>query len=224
MWRSDTCCTSANVKDGQTWVNGAMINGTTTPRPKEMSVISLITTGNVNADRFGTSVVSPWWGDLAELIIYDRPLSASERQSVEDYLVRKYQPYSPSAGVPAISPAGGVFGSSISVTLATSTPDADIYYTTDGSSPNPATSPMYTSAIVLTENTTLRAMAVKPSFADSATAIATFLREGSSAPPVNGPLATGLALWLRADAGLATDGGDWVTRWEDQSGRANHAT
>jgi hypothetical protein len=224
LWRSDTCCTSSNVQDGQTWVNGAMINGMTTPRPKEMSVISLITTGSVNADRFGTSVVSPWWGDLAELIIYDRPLSASERQSVEDYLVRKYRPYSPRAGVPAISPAGGVFGSSISVTLATSTPDADIYYTTDGSSPNPATSPRYTSAIVLTENTTLRAMAVRPGFADSATAIATFLREGSSAPPLNGPLATGLALWLRADAGLATDGGDWVTRWEDQSGRANHAT
>ena len=34
--------------------------------------------------------------------------------------------------------------------------------------------------------------------------------------------ADGLALWLRADAGIATNAGDWVTQWADQSGRDNH--
>ena len=56
-----------------------------------MSVVSLVTISNVYASRFGEALnVTPWHGDLAELIIYDRPLSAEEVEAVEDYLNARY--------------------------------------------------------------------------------------------------------------------------------------
>jgi hypothetical protein len=69
-----------------------LINGTVTNRPRTMSVLSVVTTGPVTADRFGSGngPNRGWWGDLAELVIYDRPLDAAERKSVEDYLRIKY--------------------------------------------------------------------------------------------------------------------------------------
>ena len=104
-----------------------------------MSVISWVAAragAALPADRFGTAVyTAPWNGDLAELIVYDRPLTPGERQSVEDYLARKYRPYVPAAGTPAISPAGGAFTGSTTVQLTTSTPAAEIRYTLDGSEP-----------------------------------------------------------------------------------------
>ncbi len=59
-----------------------------------MSVISLVTTGGVSADRFGTAPgggYAPWWGDLAELIVYDGALSDAQRIAVEDYLNLRYR-------------------------------------------------------------------------------------------------------------------------------------
>jgi hypothetical protein len=83
---------SASVTGGQTFLNGVAVNGQTTPRPQSMSVISLVATGNVTSDNFGSyrGAQNFWWGDLAEMIIYDRALSTSERQQVEAYLKAKY--------------------------------------------------------------------------------------------------------------------------------------
>jgi hypothetical protein len=82
---------SVRVRNGQTWVNGLPLDGTITPRPRALSVISLVTTEITSANRFGGAINTlPWQGDLAELIIYDRALLASERLAVEDYLNAKY--------------------------------------------------------------------------------------------------------------------------------------
>jgi hypothetical protein len=57
-------------------------------------VVSLrVTAGNLYASQFSadrSSLNTSWHGDLAELIIYNRSLSASERQQVEDYLNSRY--------------------------------------------------------------------------------------------------------------------------------------
>jgi hypothetical protein len=81
------------VRNGSTWLNGVAVDGTQTQRPQQMSIVSLVTTGNVIADRFsqnGANVGTSWNGDLAELIIYDRVLTDPEREDVENYLNERY--------------------------------------------------------------------------------------------------------------------------------------
>jgi hypothetical protein len=56
-------------------------------------MLSLITTGSVYANRFsqyGGVVGTSWNGDLLELIIYDRALTDTQRQDVENYLNDRY--------------------------------------------------------------------------------------------------------------------------------------
>ena len=64
---------------------------------------------------------------------------------------------------------------SLSVTLATDTVDADIYYTTDGTAPTSA-STKYTEAISLTDTTTLRAIAIKTGMIPSAVTTTTYTK------------------------------------------------
>jgi len=83
---------SGSILSGKTWLDGVEINGTVTNRPRTLSVLSVVTTGPVSADRFGSGNTANrgWLGDLTELLIYDRPLDLTERKNVEDYLRIKY--------------------------------------------------------------------------------------------------------------------------------------
>lgn len=67
---------------------------------------------------------------------------------------------------PVATPAGGNYTSAQSVTLATTTPDAAIFYTINGSNPTTGSS-FYSSAISINSTTTLKAVAVKTGMADS---------------------------------------------------------
>lgn len=79
----------------------------------------------------------------------------------------------PQAATPAITPAGGTFTSAQTVTLADTTPNAAIYYTTDGNTPT-ANSPRYSGAITVSASETLQAIAVAPGYANSSVASAAF--------------------------------------------------
>ena len=72
-----------------------------------------------------------------------------------------------------ISPAAGTYLSSRSVSLASSSGDAVIYYTVDGSTPD-ETSDQYTSPFTLTENTTVKAIAIITGISTSAIATSVF--------------------------------------------------
>jgi hypothetical protein len=155
-----------------------------------------------------------WWGDLAELIIYDRPLSAEERTGIENYLLAKYQ-LGGTATAPVISPRGGLFTDSVSVTMATTTPGAEIHYTLDGAEPT-SSSPVYATPVVLAATATVKAKSFHPELPESTTTTAGFTKSTDFNPKA----VPGLQLWLRADAGVVGQSGDF---WADQSGNANHA-
>lgn len=74
---------------------------------------------------------------------------------------------------PVFSPGGGTFMGSVSVTLKSSTAGATIRYTTNGSNVT-SSSPIYSSALVLSNSTTIKAKAFKSGIADSAQVTAVF--------------------------------------------------
>lgn len=95
IWANDWSC-SENIKNGDTFLDGASVDGTTTAFPIDgkFHMLSLVTTGPVRAntlskDRYITENRS-WVGDIAEVIIYDRALTTAERESVETYLQDKW--------------------------------------------------------------------------------------------------------------------------------------
>lgn len=89
---------------------------------------------------------------------------------------------------PSISPNGDEGGGPIEVTLACATPDADIYYTTDGSAPN-ALDTKYTVPFNVTETGTVKAVAIAPGQLKSAEASADFVINGDVATPTFDPAA-----------------------------------
>ena len=68
---------------------------------------------------------------------------------------------------PIITPAGGTYTGTATVSLSCGTAGATIYYTTDGSTPS-GKSTVYTSPFDLTKSSIVRAYAVKLNYADSA--------------------------------------------------------
>ncbi len=79
----------------------------------------------------------------------------------------------PTVATPTITPNGGTYTDSVSVTLATTTSGASIRYTTDGTDPS-ASSTLYSAPITLTQSATLKAKGFLSGYNDSATASAAF--------------------------------------------------
>jgi hypothetical protein len=71
------------------------------------------------------------------------------------------------AAAPTFSPAPGTFNGQVNVALATTTPNAVIRFTTNGSNPTSA-SEVYNAPIMLTASATVKAIAQAPGFVDSA--------------------------------------------------------
>ena len=87
--------------------------------------------------------------------------------------------FTPSGGnvtaAPVFNPAGGIYTAPVTVTITCATPNASIYYTTDGSIPS-SSSTLYTAPITISVTTTLKAIAIAPGMSNSSvtTAIYTF--------------------------------------------------
>ena len=84
---------SANVSGGSAWVNGTSTNPLSVLWQPNFSVLSLQTTGNTNIGALANdrnSASNDFIGDYAEVIVYNRVLTSTERQNVEAYLLAKY--------------------------------------------------------------------------------------------------------------------------------------
>jgi PKD repeat protein len=85
----------AMVVQGSTRLNFDPVIGTQTALPSGFNLVSLVTTANAAATHltmdlniFGRT----WWGEIAEIIAYNQPLSPEEVFTVESYLADKYTP------------------------------------------------------------------------------------------------------------------------------------
>ncbi len=84
-------------------------------------------------------------------------------------------PDTPTA-TPTFTPAPGTFSTPQTVTIASTTPGAKIYYTIDGTPPN-VSSPEYTAPISITKTTTLKAIAKAPGYLNSEVQTGTYTIE-----------------------------------------------
>src|SRR5439155_4513515 len=99
---------------------------------------------------------------------------------------------------PTITPNGGSFTSSVSVTTATATSGASIYYTTNGTSPTQS-STLYNGAITLTSDAVVKAKAFKSGYNPSAEVSASFTQAITS---------SGLVAYWKFDEGTGTTAAD----------------
>ncbi len=91
IWDGASGWASANIRDGSTYLNGVLVDGTATVLPTDYSIISLVTTGNVETSMLTRDRTYRAGGiKLGELLIYDRALTDEERQGVEAYLYTKW--------------------------------------------------------------------------------------------------------------------------------------
>ena len=124
------------------------------------STMTILPNGEVGflyEDDYSTSKAD---GDYANIVYV--PLTASELTNGA-YTVAKEETEEPEpvqVATPVISPAGGEYESSVTVTIACATEGATIHYTLDGTTPTEA-SAKYSAALTLTESATLKAVAVK---------------------------------------------------------------
>jgi Legume lectin domain/Chitobiase/beta-hexosaminidase C-terminal domain len=118
---------------------------------------------------------------------------------------------------PTFSPAAGTYSAAQSVAISDTTPGAVIYYTTNGTTPTTA-SAVYSTAIAVSANTTLEALAIAPGLAQSAAASAAYVIQTGGSPSINFssgfPSVTGLQLNGKSKVSSSkflelTDGGDY---------------
>jgi len=92
----------------------------------------------------------------------------------------------PTVAIPVLSPTGGTYVTSVTVTISDSTPGATIHYTTDGSTPTTSSTP-YTGPIAVTQTTTVKAMAAASGMLNSGVASATYAIQQQVATPALSP-------------------------------------
>ena len=114
------------------------------------------------------------WSNKYFKIVYNVTTSGDKNQYAQFVKAEFYKASSVSNCVaPTFSPAAGTYTSAQYVELSTTTENATIYYTIDGSTPTTSSS-VYSSAIPVSETTTIKAIAAASGYNNSIVASATY--------------------------------------------------
>jgi Chitobiase/beta-hexosaminidase C-terminal domain len=120
-------------------------------------------------------------------VFYTGPIQVSSSLVVNAIVVAAASASYTIAGVPVpaapptFSPPGGTYSEAQNVTLNTTTPEAIIYYTTDGSTPTTASN-IYSGAIAVSNSETINAIAVAPGYSPSIITSETYVVPTISTP------------------------------------------
>jgi len=192
----------------RTWVNGTLA-GNYAYTGGMSSAATPLTIGG-----YGTTYGLT--GDIAELMMFNRALTDTERKEIEAYLYQRYAVGNlPVADAPQLTPAS-LFSGAQTVTMAGTTEGVEIRYTTDGSEPA-ETSSLYSAPLSVSETTTVKAKAYRVGHAPSSVATVVYTKDSAAEFP-----RSGLKLWLRADIGV-TESVGVVSGWRDYSNNGNDA-
>jgi hypothetical protein len=220
--------THANIRNGTTKLMGTPVNGTATSMPAgTFQVISAVTTGNVEANTLSSDRNTParsWNGDIAEVLIYDTPVTSAEETEIGSYLSAKY---GLATGYPAPTPLAnlysfGLLGKTVVVDQTTKSVTLEVPY-------------LDVTAIPITFVMSGGASCDKVSGAnqdfsspvtytvkssdDTITNVYTVTVAAAPKPPS----ATLPVLWLDASKLTGLSDGQQVNSWRDSSGMSNHA-
>lgn len=92
----------------------------------------------------------------------------NKRTNIDDIYLTDYTGGLPVAITPVFSPDGGYYTEAQNVSITTATEDANIRYTTDGSTPSETVGEIYENPIEISEAITLKAIAYKVGYVNSA--------------------------------------------------------
>jgi hypothetical protein len=211
-----------------TGVGTIFVDGSQVAQSTSMVQTMNNTTRSSNLLGAGIGLANYFQGGLAELLVYNSPLSASQLAMVQSYVYSKYAiGAEPTLDAPTFSPGPGVFlpGPGAHLPGQYITPQQDqgaaVFYTTDGTTPSPSSSLFYNGVnpIFLDQTRTIKALAFGPFLNNSSVASVLFqANSASNAIPRNG-----LQLWLDANNSVTASGGS-VSTWGDVSGLQNNAT
>ena len=126
--------------------------------------------------------------------------STNKKDLIIDDVVFTYS-LTPTCAAPTFSPAAGTYTSAQNVTISTTTENATIYYTTDGSVPSTG-STVYTSVIPVSATTTIKAIAAKADYNNSSVSTATYAILGHSGTNQDPYTVADARAAIDADAGL----------------------
>jgi len=83
--------TSANVRNGTTWLNGSAVTGTTTNMPPSLVRLAAFTAGNVNANTLGNDRAIRYGGiQVGEVMIFNTTLTTQQQTDIDSYLAKKW--------------------------------------------------------------------------------------------------------------------------------------
>ena len=178
-------------------INGTVATPTFSPAagsygPAQTVTITSATSGTTIY--YTTNGTTPTTGSTA----YSAPITVSISETVKALAVKSG--YTNSAigsaayvingtvATPTFSPVAGTYATSQTVTISSVTSGATIYYTTNGTTPT-TSSTLYSSAITVSTSETVRALAVKTGYTNSAIGSAAYVINGAVSTPTFSPAA-----------------------------------